>query len=97
MPAGLCSRPSPSKQAIFGWLQANALKNEEVYFLDIGANIGTFSIAVAAHGFSVIAFEAMFSNQQAIRLSICANPGMEERVELIGKVDSQVAGRGYWA
>ena len=53
--------------------QTNNIERKDVYFVDIGANIGTFSIAMAMAGYSVIAFESMRINQQALRLSICAN------------------------
>ncbi len=67
-------------------LQEKGLAPKDVYFVDVGGNIGTFSLSVAAHGFSVLTFEAMFANAQTIRHSICANPGMEERVTLVNKV-----------
>lgn len=59
----------------------------EVYFSDIGANIGVFTLTVAAQGFSVIAVEAMTSNANAIRHSLCANPSFLDRVYLIQKVE----------
>ncbi len=54
--------------------------------MDIGANIGTFTLSVAAHGFSVVAFGPMHSNAMAIRMSLCADEGMRRRVTLIQKV-----------
>lgn len=74
--------------------QEKGLKHEDVYFLDIGGNIGTFSLAAAAHGFSVITFEPMLSNRMAFQLSLCSNPGLEERVTLIGKVGGVLQGLG---
>lgn len=52
----------------------------QIYFVDIGANIGTYTIAVAAAGFSVLSFEPMRINQNAVRLSLCANPDAMQRV-----------------
>ena len=37
--------------------RAAGLPREAMYFMDIGANIGAHSLAMAAAGFSVIAFE----------------------------------------
>jgi hypothetical protein len=66
--------------------QDKELKPQDVYFLDIGSNLGIFTLSAAAHGFQVIAFEPMYSNQLANRLSACANPRMHRRVTLINKV-----------
>ena len=51
--------------------------------MDIGANIGSFTLGVAAAGFSVIAIEAMSVNQYALSLSLCINKGMGEGVTLL--------------
>eukprot|EP00955_Chlamydomonas_euryale_P055411 356120-Chlamydomonas_euryale.AAC.9 len=51
-------------------------------FVDVGANIGSFTIPVAAHGFRVIAFEAWSLNQQMLHGSLCMNPELTERVTL---------------
>jgi len=59
------------------------LDRSEVYFVDIGANLGTFSLGVAAAGFQVIAIEAMSVNQFALSMSLCANIGMAEAVTLL--------------
>jgi len=50
--------------------------------VDIGANLGAFTMYVAAAGFSVIAIEAMKVNQQALRLTLCANSEIMRRVTL---------------
>jgi hypothetical protein len=39
-------------------------------FLDVGANLGTFTLSVAAQGYPVIAFEAMQRNQDALYSSL---------------------------
>lgn len=68
----------------FAWLlQALKLPRHDVYLVDIGANVGAFTLAAAAAGYSVIAVEAMAMNQHALRASLCANPGLAERVTLI--------------
>lgn len=54
--------------------------------MDLGSGQGACSLAAAAHGFRVIAFEPLKVNHGALRLSLCANPGMGERVTLFSKV-----------
>lgn len=60
--------------------ESRGLSRSEVYFVDIGANIGTFSFAIAMMGFQVLAFEALQVNQEALRLSLCANPQLIESI-----------------
>lgn len=50
--------------------------------LDIGANLGVFSLAAAAFGYPVRAFEALPRNAQAIYQTLCWNPQLQERVTL---------------
>lgn len=51
-------------------------------FLDVGANLGCFSLTFAALGFDVIAFEGMPRNQLAMYSSLCETPALLERVTL---------------
>lgn len=53
---------------------------EEAIFLDIGANIGWYTLLFAAAGHSVIAFEPLLANEQLLRRSLCSNAGFQERV-----------------
>ncbi|KAI8110814.1 hypothetical protein M9434_004388 [Picochlorum sp. BPE23] len=46
---------------------------QDIYLLDIGANIGVFTLNAAASGFNVLSFEAFRPNQEALLMSICAN------------------------
>ncbi|KAG7667881.1 hypothetical protein NADE_002480 [Nannochloris sp. 'desiccata'] len=69
------------------------LDRSEVYFVDIGANLGTFSLGVAAAGFKVIAIEAMSVNQFALSMSLCANIGMSETVTLLSVALGKEAGQ----
>lgn len=83
--------PTSSPHALAVPPQANNLRPDEVFFLDVGANLGIFTLSVAAHGFSVIGFEPMYSNWMAIRLSTCATassfiPRMDQRITLVNKV-----------
>ncbi|KAG1653188.1 hypothetical protein FOA52_008492 [Chlamydomonas sp. UWO 241] len=52
-------------------------------FVDVGANIGSISLAVAAHGHTVVAFEGMPRNADMLHSSLCANPDLMPRVTLV--------------
>lgn len=65
--------------------QARGLSKEQVYFIDIGANVGYFTVNAAALGYSVIAFEATTPNAFAIRQTLCSNPQLQKRVALVNK------------
>ncbi len=71
----------------------NNLDRSEVYFVDIGANLGTFTLGVAAAGFKVIAIEAMSVNQFALSMSLCSNMGMSEAVTLLSVALGKEAGQ----
>jgi FkbM family methyltransferase len=49
------------------------LPRSEVFVIDIGANIGTWSFPIAAAGYQVLAFEAMDVNQKSLQYSFCVN------------------------
>jgi len=51
-------------------------------FLDIGGNIGWYSLMFAAHGYSTVTIEPLPKNLDAIRASICLNPGFSELMQL---------------
>ncbi|GAB4816603.1 hypothetical protein N2152v2_003649 [Parachlorella kessleri] len=65
--------------------QARGLKQQELIFIDIGANIGAHSMVVAASGFAVLAFEPLHVNIMSLRHTLCANPALLPRVALIPK------------
>ena len=52
-------------------------------FLDIGANLGFYTLLFAQHGYSVLAVEAMLLNRKAIETSLCLNPLLAARVRLM--------------
>jgi hypothetical protein len=66
--------------------QERRLPRSQVALLDIGANLGSHTMAAAAHGFRVLAFEPMHVNLMALRHTLCANPGLAGRVTLVPKV-----------
>lgn len=51
-------------------------------FIDIGGNIGWFSMSMLADGHDVITFEPMHANLLLIRASACLNPGFTDRLKL---------------
>ena len=53
---------------------------EDAVLLDIGANLGTYSVMAAAFGYPVRAFEAMPRNVAAIHQTLCWNADLSERV-----------------
>lgn len=64
---------------------ADAAGQRPPVLLDIGANLGTFALAVAAAGHRVIAFEALAANAVALRRSLCRNPALGDRVLLFDR------------
>jgi len=48
--------------------------------LDIGANVGFYSLALANAGWSVTAFEPMAANTALIEASLCANPAFKDKI-----------------
>lgn len=62
------------------------MPRSSLYFIDIGANVGAYTVAVAAHGFSVIAIEAMHMNAQAIRHTLCTSRKLAKRVTVLLEV-----------
>eukprot|EP00877_Chromochloris_zofingiensis_P011608 jgi/Chrzof1/6700/Cz19g06040.t1 len=56
--------------------------NKSPLVIDIGANVGWFTINAAAAGARVAAFEAMYTNQRLLRNTLCANPWLHARIAL---------------
>lgn len=52
-------------------------------FLDIGSNLGFYTLLFASAGFDVIAIDAMDHNRRALNASLCLNPALARRVTLI--------------
>ena len=68
----------------FMMVQAGSKPWKPPLLVDIGANVGWFSLNGAAAGGRVVAFEAMPSNIALLRRSFCANPWLAERIALFG-------------
>ncbi|GAX80567.1 hypothetical protein CEUSTIGMA_g8004.t1 [Chlamydomonas eustigma] len=58
------------------------LKAGSDLFVDIGANVGWFTLNLAAYGFHVASFEGLHSNLNLLRSSLCENVGVMNRVTL---------------
>ena len=52
-------------------------------FLDIGANVGYYTLMFADRGDSVIAIEPLARNRAAIEATLCLNPDLVSRVRLV--------------
>lgn len=50
--------------------------------VDIGANLGFFSFALAKSGWNVTSFEPMRENQALFKANLCANPDVVEQIDL---------------
>jgi FkbM family methyltransferase len=50
--------------------------------LDIGTNVGFYSFVLAAHGWSVTAFEPMSANHELLDATMCKNPALKQMIML---------------
>lgn len=52
-------------------------------FMDIGANMGFYTLLFAHAGFRVVSLEPLEHNRRAIEASLCLNPVLASRVQLV--------------
>ena len=52
------------------------IKNEDIYILDIGANIGWYSITLGRFGYKIIGFEPSEINFYILKKNYCLNKGI---------------------
>lgn len=81
--AGAMRAPVPSSAADI-FRPATWRRRRQPLVVDVGANVGTFTLNAAARGAAVAAFEPMSHNLRLLRASLCANPSLMERVALYG-------------
>jgi len=74
-----------------GFMKKNATTNDALLFnraghpplfVDIGANVGWFTLVMASAGHRVISIEPLQHNELSLRFSLCRNPGFTSRVRL---------------
>jgi FkbM family methyltransferase len=51
--------------------------------LDIGANIGDYTMLFASKGYNVIAVEPMTRNRRAMEATLCLNPQFKDKVKIV--------------
>jgi FkbM family methyltransferase len=74
----------------------NALKKSpDASLIDIGGNIGMYSLYAASYGHNVITFEPMKVNQEKICQSILSNMHFQDRITLIGAATSNSSASKY--
>lgn len=52
-------------------------------FLDVGSNLGWYSLLFAQRGYRVVAIDAMRSNVEALRATLCLHPSLQSRVTVV--------------
>jgi FkbM family methyltransferase len=74
-------------RAITAYSAKHNVSLSELTFVDIGANVGWFTVKMAALGVQVVAFEPMASNLYLLRRTLCLeeNAQLAERILLFGR------------
>ena len=75
--------PSEFLNGLAGTVKHARLPRPGGTFLDIGANIGYYSLLFADRGDRVIAIEPLFRNRAAIQATLCLNPDLRARVRIV--------------
>ncbi|CDW78597.1 UNKNOWN [Stylonychia lemnae] len=66
---------------LFGW-HPKVNEDKRVAFIDVGGNIGWFTLVAARNEFLVYTFEPMKSNTDALKYSLCLQPSLKEKVQI---------------
>lgn len=56
--------------------------HQTALFVDIGANVGWFTLSMAANGYNVEAYEGMQVNQELITATLCENKDLKTKINL---------------
>ena len=73
----LSARGAVSTQGMLRFAPRTSLDRRKPQFLDLGSNLGFYSLLFAADGWSVLAIEAMEHNRRPLRASLCLNPQLD--------------------
>eukprot|EP00386_Alphamonas_edax_P011664 GDKI01036777.1.p1 GENE.GDKI01036777.1~~GDKI01036777.1.p1 ORF type:complete len:446 (-),score=78.64 GDKI01036777.1:50-1387(-) len=66
------------------YAQQHNLAHDQITLVDIGANIGFFTLSAAMAGFKVIAFEPNADNELLLRMGVCINE-LTDKIILVNK------------
>ena len=58
------------------------MPHKDIYMIDVGANIGWFTLTAASRGFKVISFEPFLDNQFYLKQSIQSNPEFAPNIQV---------------
>lgn len=64
------------------WKALQPFMSKDTTFVDIGANIGWYTVNLARHH-NVVAFEPFKANLDTLAASLCANPSLKQRVKVM--------------
>lgn len=59
------------------------IPNDNIYIIDIGANVGWYTLFLAKCGYQIISFEASVVNNYILRKNLCLNQNLN--ITLINK------------
>ena len=59
------------------------IPNDNIYIIDIGANVGWYTLFLGKYGYQIISFEASVVNNYILRKNFCLNPNLN--ISLINK------------
>ena len=84
--------------------QKKKLENKDIYFIDVGANVGWYSFFIGKYGYKILSFEANKVNNYILYKNYCLNKDVslsiinkgldEEDKKCILKIVSQNVGNG---
>ena len=77
--------PADLAKPVAAWRSADVLLSSarRRTLVDIGANLGYYSLLFASHGWNVLAVEPMAYNRNALAASLCLNPTLASRITLV--------------
>ena len=52
------------------------IKPQDIYILDVGANIGWYSFSLSKYGYKILSFEPMLINTYILKKNYCLNKGL---------------------